>query len=400
MTTDSSREVYLDHHATTPVDKRVVEEMEPYFTEQYGNPASKANHSFGHSASNRIERAREQVAEGIGARTGGEPVAKSIIFTSGATESDNLAVRGLAEHAQKNDIGSHIITSKIEHEAVIEPCKYLEERGFEVTYLPVDEYGRVDPVAVQNAIQDETFLVSIMAANNEIGTINPIKEIGSIVDDYEGVWFHTDAVQAIGAIDIDVNEMAVDLMSISGHKIYGPKGIGALYTDLKIKNKIEPLLLGGGHESGKRSGTPNVPGIVGLAKALQLAVENREERVEHVEHLRDQLWNRLSNELDSVVLNGHPEERLPNNLNVSFPNINVKELVRMSLTDYGVMAALGSACASGEDASHVLEQITDDQDRIKGAVRFGLGKDLTEEDIEYAADTIVNEVELTESIFG
>ncbi|ELY49720.1 cysteine desulfurase family protein [Natronorubrum bangense] len=400
MTTDSGREVYLDHHATTPVDKRVVEAMQPYFTKHYGNPASKANHSIGHTASKRIEQVREQVAEGIGARTGGEPVAKSIIFTSGATESNNLAVRGLAEHAQKNDAGSHIITSKIEHEAVIEPCKYLEEKGFDVTYLSVDEYGQVDPMAVRDAIRDETFLVSIMAANNEIGTINPIKEIGSVVDDYEDVWFHTDAVQAIGAVDININEMGIDLMSISGHKIYGPKGIGALYTDLKIKNKIEPLQLGGGHESGKRSGTPNVPGIVGLGKALELAVENRENRVKHVEHLRDQLWNRLSNELDNIILNGHPEERLPNNLNVSFPNVNVKELVRMSLTEHGVMAALGSACASGEDTSHVLEQISDDEDRIKGAVRFGLGKDLTKEDIEYAADVIIKEVELTESIFG
>ncbi|QCC57844.1 cysteine desulfurase [Natrinema thermotolerans] len=400
MTTDSDREVYLDHHATTPVDEQVLQAMEPYFTEHYGNPASKANHSFGHAASNRIEQAREQVAKGIGARAGGEAVAKSIIFTSGATESDNLAIRGLAKHAQKNDLGSHIITSRIEHEAVLEPCKYLEEKGFDVTYLPVDKYGQVDPATVRDAIQDDTFLVSIMAANNEIGTINPIKEIGSVVRDYEDIWFHTDAVQAVGAVDIDVNEMGIDLMSISGHKIYGPKGIGALYVDLKIKNKIEPLQLGGGHESGKRSGTPNVPGIVGLAEALELATENREKRVEHVQGLRDQLWNRLSNELDNVVLNGHPEDRLPNNLNVSFPNVNVKELVRMSLTDHGVMAALGSACASGEDTSHVLEQITDDQERIQGAVRFGLGKDLTEEDIEYAADAVIEEVQLTESIFG
>jgi len=400
MTKDSDREVYLDHHATTPVDEQVLEAMEPYFTEHYGNPASKANHSFGHTASNRVEQAREQVAEGIGARAGGEAVAKSIIFTSGATEADNLAVRGLAKHAKKNGSGSHIITSTVEHEAILEPCKYLEEKGFDVTYLPVNEHGQVDPTAVRDSIRDETFLVSIMAANNEIGTINPIREIGSVVNDYEDVWFHTDAVQAVGAVDIDVNEMGIDLMSISGHKIYGPKGIGALYVDLKMKDKIEPLQLGGGHESGKRSGTPNVPGIVGLAEALKLATENREERVEHIKGLRDLLWDRLSNELDNVVLNGHPEERLPNNLNVSFPNVNVKELVRMSLTDHGVMAALGSACASGEDTSHVLEQITDDQDRIQGAVRFGLGKDLTEEDIEYAADAVIEEVQITESIFG
>lgn len=400
MSSDPQREVYLDHHATTPVDEQVLEAMKPYFTEHYGNPASKANHSYGHKAHNRMEQAREQIADAIGARAGGEPVAKSIIFTSGATESDNFAVRGLAQHAKSNDLGNHIITSAIEHEAILEPCHQLEEQGFEVTYLPVDEYGQVDPADVEDAVMDDTFLISIMAANNEIGTINPIAEIGSIAADYEDLWFHTDAVQAIGAVEIDVSEMGIDLMSISGHKIYGPKGIGALYVNLKTKGKLEPLIVGGGHESGKRSGTPNVPGIVGLGKALELAVNNREERVAHVESLRNQLWERISSDIDSVVLNGHPGERLPNNLNVSFPNVNVRELVRMSLTDHGVMAALGSACSSGEDTSHVLEAITDNQDRIEGAVRFGLGKDLNEEDIEYVADTVVEEVNLTESLFG
>nr|WP_257217580.1 cysteine desulfurase family protein [Halapricum salinum] len=373
--------------------------MKPFFTEHYGNPASKANHSYGHRANNRMEQARETVADAIGARAGGEPVAKSIIFTSGATESDNLAIRGLAQHAKKTDIGTHIITSEIEHEAILEPCKILEDKGFEVTYLPVDEYGQVDPEDVAAAIRDETFLISIMAANNEIGTINPIKEIGKIASDYEDLWFHTDAVQAIGAVNIDVQGMGIDLMSISGHKIYGPKGIGALYVNLKTKGKLEPLLVGGGHESGKRSGTPNVPGIVGLGKAIELAVENREERVTHIEMLRDRLWEQLLAEIDNIELNGHPEERLPNNLNVSFPTVNVRELVRMSLTDHGVMAALGSACSSGEDTSHVLEAISDDKDRIEGAVRFGLGKDLTTDDIDYVADTVVEEVNLTESLF-
>jgi cysteine desulfurase len=397
---EPQREIYLDHHATTPVDERVVEEMEPYFSEYFGNPASRDNHSYGHRAHDRLEQARETIADAIGAHSGGEPVSKSIIFTSGATESDNFAVRGLVDHVQNEGIGNHIITSEIEHEAIIEPCKQLEEDGFEVTYLSVDEYGQVDPDAVAAAIRDETFLVSIMAANNEIGTINPIEQIGSITSEHEDLWFHTDAVQAIGAVDIDVESMGIDLMSISGHKIYGPKGIGALYVDLTTKGKLEPLLVGGGHESGKRSGTPNIPGIVGLEKALTLAVENREDRVSHVEQLRDLLWDRLSAEIDSVVLNGHPDERLPNNLNVSFPNVNVRELVRMSLTNHGVMAALGSACSSGEDTSHVLEAITDDTDRIESAVRFGLGKDLTEDDIEYAADAIIEEVNLTESIFG
>jgi cysteine desulfurase len=340
------------------------------------------------------------VAEAIGARTGGEVVAKSVIFTSGATESDNFAIRGIADYAREKGLGSHLITSEIEHEAVLEPCKQLEQEGFDVTRVPVDEYGQVDPADVADAIRDETVLISIMAANNEIGTINPLEEIGNIAADHDELWFHTDAVQAIGYVDIDVNEMGIDLMSISGHKIYGPKGIGALYADLSVKTKLKPLLVGGGHESGKRSGTPNVPGIVGLGKAMELAVENREERVSHVRELRDHLWQRLSDELETVSLNGHPEERLPNNLNVSFPNVDVRELVRMSLSNQGVMAALGSACASGDGTSHVLEAITDDQDRIESAVRFGLGKDLTKEEIDYAADVIIEEVNLTESIFG
>ena len=400
MSPNPGREVYLDHHATTPVDERVLEAMKPYFTEHYGNPASKANHSYGHKAHNRVEQAREQVADAIGARAGGEPVAKSIIFTSGATESDNLAVRGLAKYAIDNSCGNHIITSSIEHEAILEPCNQLEAEGYEVTYLPVDEYGQVDPIDVEGAIKEDTFLISVMAANNEIGTINPIKEIGSIAADYEDLWFHTDAVQAVGSVDIDINEMGIDLMSISGHKIYGPKGIGALYVNLKTKGKLEPLLVGGGHESGKRSGTPNVPGIVGLGEAIELAVEHRRERITHIQSLRDHFWDRLSEEVDSVILNGHPNQRLPNNLNVSFPSVNVRELVRMSLTDHGVMAALGSACSSGEDTSHVLEAITDDEDRIESAVRFGLGKDLTEDDIDYAVDAVIEEVKLTESIFG
>ncbi|MBB6645060.1 cysteine desulfurase family protein [Halobellus ruber] len=398
--TTSDHEIYLDHHATTPVDDRVVAEMQQYFTEEYGNPASKDNHAFGHTAHAEMETAREQVAKAIGARTGGEVVAKSIIFTSGATESDNFAIRGIADYAREEGLGSHLITSEIEHEAVLEPYKQLEQEGFDVTRVPVDEYGQVDPADVADAIRDETVLISIMAANNEIGTINPLEEIGNIAADHDDLWFHTDAVQAIGYVDIDVNEMGIDLMSISGHKIYGPKGIGALYADLSVKTKLKPLLVGGGHESGKRSGTPNVPGIVGLGKAIELAVQHREERVSHVRELRDHLWQRLSDELETVSLNGHPEERLPNNLNVSFPNVDVRELVRMSLSNQGVMAALGSACASGDGTSHVLEAITDDQDRIESAVRFGLGKDLTKEEIDYAADVIIEEVNLTESIFG
>lgn len=400
MTTNLEREVYLDHHSTTPVDDRVFEEMKPYFTEKYSNPASKDNHALGQEANRAMEAARKQVADAIGAETGGEVTAKSIIFTSGATESDNLALQGLARTADEKGIGKHIVTSEIEHDAILETCKILEERGFEVTYVAVDEYGRVDPADIDAAIQDDTFIVSVMAANNEIGTINPIEEIGDVVSQYDETWFHSDAVQAIGYLDVNVNEMNIDLMSISGHKIYGPNGIGALYANFEVKNKLQPILFGGGHESNKRSGTPNVPAIVGLGEAMKLADKNRQKRVDHVEELRDLLWERISSEIDDVILNGHPEHRLPNNLNVSFPSVNAKELVRMSLSNKGIMAALGSACSSDNDSSHVMKSIADDPDRINNAVRFGLGKDVTEPDIEYAADVIIEEVSLTSSIFG
>jgi cysteine desulfurase len=393
MTTDTSDTIYLDHHATTPVDERVVEEMQPYFTEQFGNPASD-DHLFGAESKQGVETAREQIAEAVGCRK------EEVIFTSGATESDNLGVRGVAKYAEKHDKGSHIITSKIEHDAVLEVCESLEEDGFDVTYLPVDDVGRVDPGDVEDAIRDDTVLVSVMAANNEIGTIQPVEEIGEIAKANQ-VFFHTDAVQAVGHVSIDVEDMGIDLMSISSHKIYGPKGVGALYVRRRRpKVKLEPLIHGGGHERGWRSGTLNVPAIVGFGKAMQLAERERESRVEHADALTSYMWDRISDELDDVVLNGDPDHRLPNNLNVSFLGVENKALVKNLQPDIAVSA--GSACTTGKvEASHVLQAIGGDEDRWHSAIRFGLGKDNTQEEVKYAVDEVVGAVNRLRSLqFG
>ncbi|GAA0646374.1 cysteine desulfurase family protein [Salarchaeum japonicum] len=381
MTSDVDTPIYLDHHATTPVDEKVVEEMTPYFTESYGNPASE-DHIFGAKAKQAVNQARERVSEAINCRE------EEIIFTSGATESDNLAIRGAADYADDNDKGSHIITAVTEHEAVLEVCEDLETDGFDVTYLPVDENGKVDPADIQDAIRDETILISIMAANNEIGTIAPIKEIGEVAKENE-VFFHTDAVQALGYLPIDVEEMGIDLMSISAHKIYGPKGVGALYVRRRNpKVKLNPLLHGGGHERGWRSGTLNVPAIVGFGKAVQMADQKLEERSQHVDELTSYMWDRLNDELDDVVLNGHPEDRIPNNLNISFTGVENKALVKNLQPDIAVSA--GSACTTGTvEASHVLQAITDDEEVWHHAIRFGLGKDNTREEIEYATDEVI-----------
>lgn len=381
MTSDVDTPIYLDHHATTPVDEKVVEEMTPYFTESYGNPASE-DHIFGAKAKQAVNQARERVSEAINCRE------EEIIFTSGATESDNLAIRGAADYAADHDKGNHIITAVTEHEAVLEVCEYLETDGFDVTYLPVDENGKVDPADIKDAIRDETILISIMAANNEIGTIAPIKEIGEIAKENE-VFFHTDAVQALGYVPIDIEEMGIDLMSISAHKIYGPKGVGALYVRRRNpKVKLNPLLHGGGHERGWRSGTLNVPAIVGFGKAVQMADEKLEERTEHVDELTTYMWDRLNDELDDVVLNGHPEDRIPNNLNISFTGVENKALVKNLQPDIAVSA--GSACTTGTvEASHVLQAVTDDEEVWHHAIRFGLGKDNTREEIEYATDEVI-----------
>jgi len=381
MTSDVDTPIYLDHHATTPVDKKVIEEMTPYFTENYGNPASE-DHIFGAKAKKAVNQARERVSEAVNCRE------EEIIFTSGATESDNLAIRGAADYAADHDKGSHIITAVTEHEAVLEVCEDLETDGFNVTFLPVDENGKVDPEDIKDAIRDETILISIMAANNEIGTIAPLKEIGEIAKEKE-VFFHTDAVQALGYLPIDVEEMGIDLMSISAHKIYGPKGVGALYVRRRNpKVKLNPLLHGGGHERGWRSGTLNVPAIVGFGKAVQLADQNMEERSQHVNDLTSYMWDRLNDELDDVVLNGHPRDRIPNNLNISFTGVENKALVKNLQPDIAVSA--GSACTTGTvEASHVLQAVTDDEDVWHHAIRFGLGKDNTQEEIDYVTDEVI-----------
>lgn len=384
MTPSLDDAIYLDHYATTPVDERVVDEMQPYFTENFGNPAS-GDHLYGAKANDGVEQARERISETINCRK------EEIIFTSGATESDNLAIKGVVEYADRHANGSHIITSETEHEAVLEPCEALEDRGFEVTYLTVDEHGLIDPAAVAEAIRDETVLISIMAANNEIGTIAPLAEIGEIAKE-QGVFFHTDAVQAVGYVPIDVEGMGIDLMSISAHKIYGPKGVGALYVRRRNpKVKLDPLIHGGGHERGWRSGTLNVPAIVGLGKAVQLAEAELEERSQHLDDLTTYMWDRFSDELDDVVLNGHPEQRLPNNLNVSFLGVENKGLVQNLQPEIAVSA--GSACTTGSvEASYVLQAIGSDEDRWHSAIRFGLGKDNTREEIEYAVDEVVQGV--------
>jgi cysteine desulfurase len=376
--------VYLDHHATTPVDERVAEEMTPYLTENFGNPASD-DHLYGAQAKEGVEQAREQISDVLNCRK------EEIIFTSGATESDNLAIKGVADYAERKDKGNHIITGETEHEAVLEACEVLEERGFDVTYLPVDDNGLIDPADVEEAIRNDTILISIMAANNEIGTIAPLKEIGEVAKSNE-VFFHTDAVQALGYVPIDVEEMGIDLMSISAHKIYGPKGIGALYVRRRNpKVKLDPLLHGGGHERGWRSGTLNVPSIVGLGKAVQLADNEMEERTEHVDELTSYMWNRFEEELDSVVLNGHPENRIPNNLNISFVGVENKALVQNLQPEIAVSA--GSACTTGKvEASHVLQALGGDEDLWHSAVRFGLGKDNTREEIEHATDQVIQAV--------
>lgn len=384
MASDIETPIYLDHHATTPVDQTVMEEMQPYFTEYFGNPASD-DHTFGAQAKRAVKQARERIAEVINSRP------EEIIFTSGATESDNLAVRGAAEYAAEQDTGNHIITSVTEHEAVLEVCESLEEDGFDVTYLPVNDTGQIDPDDIEAAIRDDTILISIMAANNEIGTVAPLEEIGAIAKEHQ-VYFHTDAVQALGYRSLDVEKFGIDLMSLSGHKIYGPKGIGALYVRRREpKVKLAPLLLGGGHERGWRSGTLNVPSIVGFGKAVQEAENHREDRSRQVKELASLLWERIDSELDDVVLNGHPEKRIPNNLNISFLGVENKALVKNLQPDLAVSA--GSACTTGKvEASHVLQATSDDEDVWHSAIRFGLGKDNTEQEIEYVADQVIRSV--------
>jgi cysteine desulfurase len=370
---DKKRPIYMDHHATTPLDPRVLETMIPFYTEEFGN-ASSIDHIYGARAHEAVETARKQVASILNAKP------NEIYFTSGATESDNIALIGVAEKLASK--GDHIITCVTEHKAVLDTANHLETMGKSVTYLPVDEYGMVSPTDVENAITERTILISIMAANNEIGTIAPLKEIGEIAQKH-GVLFHTDAAQAVGHIPIDVKEMNIDLLSLSGHKIYGPKGIGALYIKgLNPKKNVSPVMFGGGQEKGIRSGTYNVPAIVGLGKALEIAQKEMKAEAERYKKWTTMMLESFRTVSNGVILNGHPEQRLPHNLNVCFPGIESKALIHLLRDDVAISA--GSACSTTSvEASYVLQAIGREEEYLHSAVRFGLGRFTTEEEIVY-----------------
>ncbi len=373
--------IYMDHHATTPVAPEVFEAMRPYFVEHFGNAASR-NHAFGWAAEAAVEAARAQVAGLIGCK----PI--ELVFTSGATESDNLALKGVAYAYQ--DKGHHLITSQIEHHAVLDACKRLEKEGFHVTYVPVDRHGMVDPEAVAKAITPNTILVSIMLANNEVGTIQPLAEIGRLCKE-RGVLLHSDAVQGVGKIPVDVDALGVDLLSLSAHKLYGPKGNGALYVRMgKPRVRLLPQMDGGGHEKGRRSGTLNVPGIVGLGKACELAGRLMTEEAARLTALRERLRANLFLRLHHLHLNGHPTRRLPGNLNVSFDFVDGEALL-MSLKDVAVSS--GSACTTAStQASHVLRAMGLGDELAHASLRFGLGRSTTEEEVDYVCDRMVQEV--------
>lgn len=361
--------IYLDHAATTPTRPEVIEAMEPYFAQYFGNPSSL--HHFGKETANAIKEAREKVAQTIGAK------GEEIVFVSGGTESDNLAIFGIA-YANR-DRGKHIITSQIEHHAALEPCRFLEREGWRVTYLPVDRYGMVNPDDVREAITGETVLISVMHANNEIGTIQPLKEIGEIARERE-VYFHTDAVQTFSHIPIRVDEIHVDLLSFSGHKFYGPKGIGGLYV--RKGTAIAPYLHGGYQESRLRAGTENVPGIVGMAKAVQLAMLEMDAQTAFLTRMRDKLVKSLL-EIDGVRLNGHPLQRLPNNINMIVDFVDGEAMV-INLDFKGIAVSTGSSCtAAMKGPSHVLTAIGLSYEDARSSIRITLGKDNTEKEIEY-----------------
>lgn len=367
--------IYFDHAATTPLKKEVLDEMMPYLTEQYGNPST--IYKLGREAKKAIELARERVAKALNADI------QEIYFTSGGTESDNWALKGVA-FANK-DKGKHIITTTIEHHAVLHPLKYLEGLGFEVTYVPVEPNGIVDPQRIKEAIRDDTILISVMLANNEIGTIQPVKEIAKIAKE-KGIIVHTDAVQAVGQIPVDVKDLGVDLLSLSAHKFYGPKGVGALY--IRKGTKIHPFSHGGAQERNRRAGTENVAGIVGLGKAIELATQNLSEYAAKLQKLRDKLIDGVLSKIDYVRLNGDRNQRLPNNANFSFEFIEGESLLLM-LDMKGIAASSGSACTSGSlDPSHVLLAIGLEHEVAHGSLRITLGEDNTEEDIDYLLEVL------------
>jgi cysteine desulfurase len=371
--------IYMDNHATSPLDPRVLEAMLPYFTVKFGNAASR-NHSFGWEAEQAVETAREQIAKLIGA------TAKEIIFTSGATESNNLAIKGIAEMYRER--GNHIITQVTEHKAVLDTCKRLEKYGYRVTYLPVKADGIIDLDDLKRAMDDKTILVSIMAANNEIGVLQPIREIGKLCHE-KGVLFHTDAVQAVGKVPVNVIADNIDVLSLSGHKIYGPKGVGALYVRRRNPRvQIAAQIDGGGHERGMRSGTLNVPGIVGMGKACEIAYEEMDTEAAYLRGLRDRLKNKLESELDYIHVNGSMEHRLPGNLNVSFVYVEGESLL-MGINDVAVSS--GSACTSATlEPSYVLKALGLGDDVAHSSIRFGLGRFNTQAEVDYVADKVID----------
>src|SRR5690242_11194122 len=365
--------IYMDNHATTPVDPRVVQEMLPYFTEKFGNAASR-NHQFGWEAEEAVEQARDRIAKLIGVTP------KEIIFTSGATESDNLAIKGVGEMYKEK--GNHIITAVTEHKAVLDTCKRMEKNGFRVTYMPVQKDGLIDLDDLKRAIDDKTILVTIMAANNEIGVVQPLAEIGKICKE-RGVLFHTDATQAVGKIPMDMNKMGIDLASISAHKMYGPKGVGALYVRRKNPRvQLVAQMDGGGHERGMRSGTLEVPNIVGLGKACEIAQQDMDKDAQYTSALRDDFEKRIFAALDHVHLNGDKDHRLPNNSNLSFSYVEGESMI-MGIKDIAVSS--GSACTSASlEPSHVLRAMGVGDELAHSSIRFGFGRFTTKEQVDYA----------------
>jgi cysteine desulfurase len=374
--------IFMDNHSTTPLDPRVLDAMMPYFTQKFGNAASRS-HSFGWTAEEAVDVARERIAKIIGAQS-----EKEIVFTSGASESDNLAIKGVAEFYK--DKGNHIITTQIEHKAILDTCKRLEKEGFEVTYLGVGKDGLVSPDDVKNAMTDKTILVSVMLANNEIGTVQPLEAIGKLTRE-RGVLFHSDAVQGIGKVEFDVQKMNIDLASLTAHKIYGPKGVGALYVRRsKPRVRIVAQMDGGGHERGMRSGTLNVPGIVGFGVACQIMMDEGKAENVRLEALRERLLGKLKAALDEVYLNGSHEHRLPGNLNVSF-NFVEGEAMMMAIKDVAVSS--GSACTSSSlEPSYVLRALGVGDELAHSSIRFGIGRFNTEEEIDYVAELVIAKV--------
>ncbi|MEG6585604.1 cysteine desulfurase NifS [Dendrosporobacter sp. 1207_IL3150] len=379
------KRIYFDHSATTPVDEEVAKLMLEYMTEKFGNPSS--IHSFGREVRKAIDEARGHVAALLGANP------NEIFFTSGGTEADNLALKGVALANRKK--GNHIITTAIEHHAILHTCEYLEKQGFTITYLPVDEHARVSVEDVRNAITDKTILISIMFANNEVGTIQPIKEIGEIAKE-KGIYFHTDAVQAVGNCPINVKELNIDLLTLSGHKFHGPKGIGALYARRGVR--LEALQQGGGQERTLRPGTENVPGIVGLGKAAEIAKRDMEKKIAHVEALKNKLIAGITEKISDIKLNGHPTLRMPGNVNFSFRYVEGESLL-LNLDLKGIAASSGSACTSGSlDPSHVLLAMGLTHEVAHGSLRISLGRGNTEEDIDYCLTVLPEIIERLRSM--